>query len=83
VDRAPGCLLTPAELASRLRVSVRTVKNWRSDGFGPPFIRLGARRVRYAPSDVNDWLELNVRMPITAQQADERKRLEKAQKVAR
>ena len=79
MDRSPVCLLTPAEVASRLRISERTVKDWRSEGVGPPFIRLGRRRVRYALSDLNDWLELNVRLPVSEREARERRRLEKAQ----
>ncbi|HVN38494.1 MAG TPA: helix-turn-helix domain-containing protein [Myxococcota bacterium] len=82
MDRAPVALLTPDEVARRLRVSPRTVKDWRGEGCGPPFIKLG-RLVRYSVVDLNAWLEMNVRLPLTAQQADERKRLEKAQKVAR
>jgi len=84
VDHTPVALLTPDEVARRLRVSPRTVKDWRSEGVGPPFIRLGRRRVRYSLMDLNDWLETNVRLPVNEREARERARLVKAQqKLAR
>jgi excisionase family DNA binding protein len=49
-------LLTEAELAKLLKVSVRTVRAWREKGTGPPALRLG-RGVRYRRRDVDAWLE--------------------------
>ena len=34
-------LLTPAELATMLGMSVRTLANWRSAGKGPPYVKIG------------------------------------------
>ncbi|MCH4858786.1 helix-turn-helix transcriptional regulator [Bifidobacterium pseudocatenulatum] len=34
-------LLTPAELAAMLGMSVRTLANWRSTGKGPPYLKIG------------------------------------------
>ena len=34
----------------------RTTVRWRRDGEGPPFIRVGPRRVLYRRSDVETWL---------------------------
>lgn len=34
-------LLTPAELAVMLGMSVRTLANWRSNGKGPPYLKIG------------------------------------------
>ena len=39
-------LITEAELANQLGRSVRTLKRWRAQRIGPPYIRLG-REVRY------------------------------------
>ncbi|MFL5795413.1 MAG: helix-turn-helix transcriptional regulator [Actinomycetota bacterium] len=39
-------LLTEAELAQLLKVSVGTIRRWRAEGTGPPALRLG-RGVRY------------------------------------
>jgi excisionase family DNA binding protein len=53
-------LLSPAELAKRLGVSLRTVERMRADGSGPPFHRVsgGLRRgrVAYSPDGVAEWL---------------------------
>jgi excisionase family DNA binding protein len=40
-------LLTTKEAARLLRVSHRTMEEWRCRGGGPPFIKLGRRAVRY------------------------------------
>jgi hypothetical protein len=34
----------------------RTAQRWRASGEGPPFVRLGKRRVLYRRSDVERWL---------------------------
>ncbi|NDV11808.1 helix-turn-helix domain-containing protein [Crenobacter sedimenti] len=50
-------LLTPAELAEMLGLSVQTIYNLRSNGGAlPPAIVVG-RRVRYQLSDVEAWLQ--------------------------
>jgi excisionase family DNA binding protein len=50
-----GTLLTPAEVAERLRVSTRTLEFWRHQGRGPAFVRLG-KRVRYRPEDLEQFI---------------------------
>jgi len=55
---APGDdddLLTAAELAAWFGMSVEWVDIGRSEGYGPPFVKLG-RLVRYRRSDVKAWL---------------------------
>lgn len=49
-------LLTEQEVADYCKVSVRTVKRWRAEGTGPPFLRAG-RQIRYRKRDVDAWLE--------------------------
>lgn len=49
-------LLTDAQLAKLLHVDGRTTLRWRTEGGGPPFIRVGARRVLYARTAVDEWL---------------------------
>jgi excisionase family DNA binding protein len=44
--------LTPDEVASLLRVTVRTLRKWRAAGTGPRFIKHGAT-VRYLKSELN------------------------------
>ena len=48
-------LITPATLAERLEVAVRTLSEWRINGSGPQYIRLG-KSVRYSPEAVDNWL---------------------------
>ena len=48
-------LLTEREFSERYKVPPRTAQRWRSTGDGPPFVRLGPRRVAYRPSDVERW----------------------------
>jgi hypothetical protein len=48
--------LTTAELSARYggKVAVRTFNNWRTNGGGPPFLKIGGR-VLYRLSDVVAW----------------------------
>lgn len=47
--------LTTADLATILRVPAETVRYWRHADKGPKSFKIG-RRVLYAESDVNDWI---------------------------
>lgn len=49
-------LLTPAEAAKALRLSMPTLSRWRNHGDGPAFIRLGYNRVVYRRSAIEAWL---------------------------
>jgi len=52
-------MLTPAELAKALRLTERTLENWRLRGYGPPYHRLGSQahyKVVYNWRAVEDWL---------------------------
>jgi predicted DNA-binding transcriptional regulator AlpA len=48
--------LSDRDLCSLLRVVPRTTARWREDGSGPPFIRVGERRILYRRADVDEWL---------------------------
>ncbi len=48
-------LLTTSEAAIYLKVSPRTLDNWRSLGTGPQFIKVGAL-VRYRHEDIEAYL---------------------------
>jgi predicted DNA-binding transcriptional regulator AlpA len=48
-------LLDEKELAQWLRVSIGTLRYWRTEGKGPRYRKVG-QLVRYSPSDVQDWL---------------------------
>jgi hypothetical protein len=49
------------ELATRWRLSARTLQRWRRAGSGPPFLRLG-RRVAYRLSDIERFETAHVRV---------------------
>jgi excisionase family DNA binding protein len=48
-------LMTPEEVAERLRRPVATVRFWRVKGIGPKAARVGGR-VLYRQSDVEAWI---------------------------
>jgi hypothetical protein len=51
-------LLTEAQTADVLNVSMRTLQAWRVRGGGPLFVRAG-RAVRYRRRDLLVWVEQN------------------------
>jgi len=58
-DTAPrllGNLMTPAEAAAKLGVQMSTMAAWRTSGKGPIFTKVGGA-VRYAPADIERWLQ--------------------------
>lgn len=46
--------LTPAQVAERTGFKVRTLRNWRSLGTGPAYLKVG-RLVRYDESVIEAW----------------------------
>ena len=49
---------TTQEVARFLRVTVRTLERWRSEGEGPPIITMGGL-IRYRSDDLDAWIEAN------------------------
>jgi predicted DNA-binding transcriptional regulator AlpA len=47
-------LLLPPEVAEMLRVSVKTLANWRNWKTGPAYKKFG-NRIFYRQSDIKDW----------------------------
>jgi excisionase family DNA binding protein len=48
-------LLTATEVAAMLGIPTSTLANWRYQGLGPRYLRIG-RHVRYLVEDVDDWI---------------------------
>lgn len=48
-------LIHEKDLALRLNVSIATIRRWRYEGGGPPFVKLGAL-VRYVPQEIEAWI---------------------------
>jgi len=58
--RQPAALLSTADAASYLGLKPQTLRIWRVDGGGPPYIRYGAKgrgTVAYKISDLEAWLD--------------------------
>lgn len=51
-------LITPRQLSDYLGVPTGTLANWRYQGQGPPFVKVG-RQVRYRSDDLDLWLRSN------------------------
>lgn len=54
-------LIDPPELGKRLGKSTAALANWRYQGLGPRFIKLGPKAVRYRVRDVEAWLDEQTR----------------------
>jgi predicted DNA-binding transcriptional regulator AlpA len=52
-----GKYLSENELSALLRVSKRTIQRWRASGDGPPFVRVGAKSIRYELSSCKTWAD--------------------------
>jgi predicted DNA-binding transcriptional regulator AlpA len=50
-------ILSEDALSQVIGTPKRTLQRWRNTGDGPPFVRLGPRRVGYRPPDVERWLK--------------------------
>jgi excisionase family DNA binding protein len=50
-------LLTTKQAARYLELSEVTLKRWRVKKFGPKFVRLGQRKVRYRQEDLEEWID--------------------------
>src|SRR5947208_2331442 len=55
-------LLGNAEAAKKLHLSPQTLRLWRHQGRGPPYIKLG-RAVFYHPADIDAFIEAQRRDP--------------------
>ncbi|WP_082701093.1 helix-turn-helix domain-containing protein [Erythrobacter sp. YT30] len=49
-------LLTEADVAATLRISVRTLRRWHSLRKGPPRVKIG-RKIHYRSNSVQRWIE--------------------------
>ncbi|WP_366247012.1 helix-turn-helix domain-containing protein [Microbacterium sp. 13-71-7] len=47
--------LTPKQISDSLQISIRTLEDWRTRGYGPPFLTVG-RHVRYPLNEFEAWV---------------------------
>jgi predicted DNA-binding transcriptional regulator AlpA len=57
VNNTESEIYTTFQLADMIQVSVAWLEIGRSRGYGPKFIRISPRMVRYSRTDVVKWLE--------------------------
>ncbi|MFC9352811.1 helix-turn-helix transcriptional regulator [Arthrobacter sp. NPDC057013] len=53
--------LTRKEAAAHMRLSSATLANWASLDCGPAYVRIGQGRVLYRLSDVDTWMDNQVK----------------------
>ena len=53
--------LKEEEAAEVLGLAVKTLRNWRGKGIGPPWVAVGPKLVRYRPQDLRAYQEANLR----------------------
>ncbi|GMA19603.1 helix-turn-helix domain-containing protein [Arsenicicoccus piscis] len=58
-SRTPEDALAPADAATFLGVSVKTLANWRSLGQGPAYVQFHGRRVAYLVEDLTAFRMAN------------------------
>jgi len=54
-------LMNEHDAANRCGLSVKTLRNWRLSGKGPPYLKLGGA-VRYRESDLDAFLDKALRL---------------------
>ena len=52
-------LLKEDEVAKHLGISIETLRKWRAQKKGPPYLKLESDAVRYQPSDLAAWKQNN------------------------
>ena len=57
-------LYLTTDTALRLLAPASTMAHWRSEGRGPPYIKIGPK-VAYSGKALNEWLEANTVRPGT------------------
>jgi hypothetical protein len=55
-------LLTESDLAAAFRVEVNTLRVWRREELGPPYVKIG-RSTFYRKADVENWLAYSAQIP--------------------
>ena len=58
------------EVASRCRLSVRTIQRLTARGDFPPAVRIGARRIAYRTSAIDQWMADRPLVAVRARSID-------------
>ena len=49
-------VLNEFEAAEQLSAKVQTLRNWRHQGRGPAYVRIGSRKIGYLPEDLDRFI---------------------------
>jgi predicted DNA-binding transcriptional regulator AlpA len=55
-NATPSDILLTPEASIYIRAGESTLEKWRLRGDGPPFIRIGSRKIGYLRADLDQWL---------------------------
>lgn len=53
----PRLALTSTDAAAAIGIDPGTLRNWRSQGRGPRYVRIGGNKVLYRVADLESWLD--------------------------
>jgi len=56
-------LITTREVARLLAIAPDTLRQWRSRGYGPPYVSVSRGAVRYDPAAIAAWLASRTARP--------------------
>jgi predicted DNA-binding transcriptional regulator AlpA len=54
-------LLREKEAAAFLGLTPRALQSWRTQGYGPRFVRISGACIRYRPQDLDAWVASRLR----------------------
>lgn len=74
-------LATTEQVAELLNVVPGTLRNWRSEGTGPAYIKLGVREIRYDMTEVRAWIKANRVVPVEGERKFTADEWERAQEI--
>lgn len=60
-------LLSTPEAARHLGIAEQTLRGWRAEGRGPPYVKIGSKLVRYRAADLEAWIKGRVTSPREAE----------------
>jgi hypothetical protein len=61
-------VLNEHQAAERLSLKVQTLRNWRHEGRGVPYVKIGPRKIGYLPEDLNRFVLAGRVIPICSEQ---------------
>lgn len=50
-------LISEHEVARILNIAPKTLQSWRQNGFGPKYLKLSNKTIRYKTEDIQNWLQ--------------------------